>query len=472
MRLINTYTLQLTGPYVGDDKPPYAILSHTWGENELSYQDMVNVSQHRHKSGFRKILSFCARARKDGYRYGWMDTVCIDKTSSAELSEAINSMYRWYSKSAVCYVFLEDLAWDETLRPPISILEKCRWFSRGWTLQELIAPELVVFANANWVDIGDKKSLAFSIADITGIDVGTLHGFSVKRISTACRMSWASHRKTTRPEDLAYCLLGIFGINMPLLYGEGEKAFIRLQEEILRNSDDHSIFAWSIDDDGGPAKFGCWSLLAPSPAYFKNSAEFVPVRGQENSVEHAITNRGISLKATTNPLGTQLVINCRPKDQPRLCMIPIVRLRSGMNDYARLIDHNAPLPVPPDLIESGTMEMQISVRNNIYEEDFENQYSINYMEICSFPNKESGYTLEGYSTNYDPDSRMIRTSPFPYMTCGAVLLFQHRTEKHPPFAVALFEIDLAWDPDWRSQDFVGVYNYPPERKRGFYPAIF
>ena len=137
-----------------------------------------------------------------------------------------------------------------------------------------------------------------------------------------------------------------------------------------------------------------------------------------------------------------------------------------------VVQYNAPLPVPPDLIESGTMEMQIFVRNNIHEEGFEEQNSINYMEICSFPNEESGYTLEAYSASYDSDSRMVRTSPFPYMICGAVLHFQHRTEKHPPFAVALFEIDLAWDPDWRSQDFVGVYNCPPGRKKDFTKQYF
>ncbi|KAH7139679.1 heterokaryon incompatibility protein-domain-containing protein, partial [Dactylonectria estremocensis] len=296
MRLINTYTMQLAGPFFSADVPAYAILSHTWGPKELCLQDMANVSQHKHKAGYRKIKRFCERALSDGYIYGWVDTVCIDKTSSAELSEAINSMFKWYKNSGVCYAVLEDLHTNKgstTLRH----LKKCKWFTRGWTLQELIAPETVTFVNAYWDEVGSKTEPKWGgmITNITTIDGGTLLGLSPKRISIAIRMSWASRRETCRTEDLAYSLLGLFGINMHLLYGEGSKAFIRLQEEILRATDDHSIFAWSTDTALYPSETDHWGLLAPSLACFRDADDYVPVRGL-GYTGHALTSRGIHLK--------------------------------------------------------------------------------------------------------------------------------------------------------------------------------
>ncbi|KAF2113731.1 hypothetical protein BDV96DRAFT_461546, partial [Lophiotrema nucula] len=188
------------------------------------------------------------------------DLFCIDKSSSAELSEAINSMYNWYSNSACCYAFLSDLA-------PLSNLRHCRWFTRGWTLQELIAPQFIVFYDKDWVISGRKgrpslmtpvhRNHLFATPDpgferllsgITGIPSAVLsesRDLSLRRqYSIAKIMSWAAHRRTTRLEDMAYCLLGLFNINMPLLYGEGEKAFIRLQEEIIKETTDLSLFAW------------------------------------------------------------------------------------------------------------------------------------------------------------------------------------------------------------------------------------
>jgi hypothetical protein len=173
------------------------------------------------------------------------DTCCIDKSSSAELSEAINSMYAWYQRGVVCYAYLSDVQLWSTYQPedadgawvaenPEAVLQvmKSRWWTRGWTLQELIAPPSVVFYAATsqgWSKIGTKGSLIDLVAARTGIRDDILRGLDVKKCSVAQRMSWASQRETTRTEDLAYCLLGIFGVNMPLLYGEGSKAFLRLQ---------------------------------------------------------------------------------------------------------------------------------------------------------------------------------------------------------------------------------------------------
>ncbi|KAF3003092.1 hypothetical protein E8E13_007957 [Curvularia kusanoi] len=245
----------------GDDIPPYAILSHTWGsrDEEVSFQEMENGSG-KTKLGYEKIV-FCGRqAAEDGLDYFWVDTCCIDKTSSAELSEAINSMYVWYQAARVCYAYLSDVT---SIEPRL----ESRWFTRGWTLQELIAPAEVVFYNRQWERLGTKLDLAQTVKDCTGIPIRVLcEHDDLDSFSVAQKMSWAASRQTTRVEDRAYCLLGVFGINMPLIYGEGENAFIRLQEEIMKITDDHSLFAWQSRDDRG----GC---LATSPSSFSRCAD-------------------------------------------------------------------------------------------------------------------------------------------------------------------------------------------------------
>jgi len=173
----------------------------------------------------------------------WIDTCCIDKTSSAELSEAINSMYRWYQRSQVCYAYLVDVP-DATAdhSRPDSLFQQSKWFTRGWTLQELLAPTFVEFYDQNWIEIGTKSSMRTLVQKITNISI-------LVNIDEACvaeKLSWASTRVTTRIEDLAYCLMGLFDINMPLLYGEGHNAFLRLQLEIWNRTNDESIFAWSM----------------------------------------------------------------------------------------------------------------------------------------------------------------------------------------------------------------------------------
>ena len=163
-------------------------------------------------------------AAADGFHYIWIDTCCIDKASSAELSEAINSTYRWYHESGVCYAYLADV-------PPNAVdneFAKSRWFTRGWTLQELIAPLTVIFLNKEWQKIGIKSSRQRIISEVTGIPANILLGGDLERASIAQKISWASKREITRIEDIAYCLMGIFSINMPMLYGEGERVFIRL----------------------------------------------------------------------------------------------------------------------------------------------------------------------------------------------------------------------------------------------------
>ncbi|TBU23924.1 heterokaryon incompatibility protein-domain-containing protein, partial [Dichomitus squalens] len=249
MRLLDTWT----GQFV--DKEPketeYAILSHTWDNVEQSYQDVRFIQSSAITSIWSdprpspKIRDSCRVAREAGHRYFWIDSCCIDKTSSSELTESINSMYKWYGLAEVCYAYLADVPSGEDPRADQSAFRESRWHKRGWTLQELIAPFYVVFLAEDWTPIGTKLALVDLVEEITGIPEGALiHSKSLDEFSVAQRLSWAAERETTREEDRAYSLLGIFNINMPTLYGEGARAFRRLQEEILRRIPDLSLLAW------------------------------------------------------------------------------------------------------------------------------------------------------------------------------------------------------------------------------------
>ncbi|PIL35286.1 hypothetical protein GSI_02011 [Ganoderma sinense ZZ0214-1] len=240
----------------------YAILSHVWSRDpdapEQTYHDILKIQDEVRvaraadptipvdevlRRASPKIRNACRYALSDGLSLIWIDAPCIDKTSSAELSEAINSMYEWYRLSTVCYAFLHDVTEDPYTKP--SSFRHSAWHTRGWTLQELIAPAIVVFLSSDWRMLGGKHRLADVLEDATGIDRGILtHSRPLSTVCVARRMFWASKRCTTRKEDEAYCLMGIFGVHIPIIYGEGPKAFIRLQEEILKHIPDQSIFIW------------------------------------------------------------------------------------------------------------------------------------------------------------------------------------------------------------------------------------
>lgn len=192
-----------------------------------------------------KIKGFCKVARKAGFRLAWNDACCIDKTSSAELSEAINSMYDWYRLSDMCYVYLADVPDGDVRYQHGKLFWQSSWHKRGWTLQELIAPERIFFLTETWSILGTKMSLVHTLVSITGIDFDILMGrATLDSVSVARRMSWAAKRETTRVEDRAYSLLGIFGLHMSPIYGENKNAFLRLQEEIIRTIPDQSTFAY------------------------------------------------------------------------------------------------------------------------------------------------------------------------------------------------------------------------------------
>lgn len=310
MRLINTTSLKF-GEFYDSDLPPYAILSHRWTGNEVSFQDyegarnyFLNIKlgteelQGEVTCDFSKINSCCSLAQQRGLRWVWIDTCCIDKKSSAELSEAINSMYRWYAGAHECYAYLLDLSMDEEdnedeLR---AMFRRSAWFTRGWTLQELLAPLSMIFYNQQWKTIGTRKALSADISTATGIlPKYILNSDELKFASIATKMSWASRRTTSRVEDVAYCLLGLFGVNMPLLYGEGHKAFLRLQMEIIKISNDDSLFAWT---SGMPYS----GLLADGPKCFADSGDircFHPLVS-DYARPYSMTNIGLEIYTAEN----------------------------------------------------------------------------------------------------------------------------------------------------------------------------
>ena len=284
----------------------YVILSHTWDENESTFQDVRGLKERCQLSGENpldlvssKIRQCCVVAARDGFRWVWIDTCCIDKTSSTELSEAINSMFRWYAESEVCYAFLADVPVGDVANASGSAFRRARWHKRGWTLQELIAPIHVVFLSRDWTRIGNKTTLTTLLEEITSVPAQVLtREVHFHDLSIAERMSWASMRVTTRAEDEAYCLMGLFNVNMPTIYGEGQQAFRRLQEEIMKQSIDSSLFVWG-DPDGfhdhvSTVPFAEFYetfnssvkhiyLLAPSPRDFHGRFREMPVQFTPNA---------------------------------------------------------------------------------------------------------------------------------------------------------------------------------------------
>lgn len=323
MRLINTTTLRIADFY-GENIPPYAILSHTWAVDEPTYQGWANWTGKtwpsnnedsfdrvmRSKKGCEKILRAAQLASAVCLDWLWADTVCIDKTSSAELTEAINSMYNWYRDSVVCLAFLDDIPAMSEDHPEFEArISGSRWFTRGWTLQELIAPRQLDFYSQTWTRLGSKsEGRLLTIASVTtGIDEPYLTGEGdLLEVSVSKKMSWLSKRTTTRLEDMAYCMLGIFDVNMPLMYGEGKKAFTRLQEEIIRFCYDHTIFCWTWDENV-PANWV--SMLSPWPSTFQNSGKYVHRDLEKASSSYtdqkwspySITNLGLSISLRLLP---------------------------------------------------------------------------------------------------------------------------------------------------------------------------
>lgn len=299
MRLLHSATLQFE-EFFDSDIPKYAILSHRWEGKEISFQEFQD-SEDKNGARFAKIRNFCSLAVKDGLEWVWVDTCCIDKKSSAELSEAINSMFRWYKNAERCYAYLSDVIWAEDkhggFRSSLEAFRQSVWFTRGWTLQELLAPSSMMFFDERWEAIGTKRDLLAHISATTGIGDRYIQNLDPPKASVAMKMSWASRRETSRIEDVAYCLLGLFDVNMPLLYGEGKKAFLRLELEIIRKSDDESIFAWTSADRSS-------GLLASWPSAFADSGDICRPRHFSpygSRLPYSMTNLGLQIQVPRPP---------------------------------------------------------------------------------------------------------------------------------------------------------------------------
>ncbi|KAM5546178.1 hypothetical protein V8D89_000304 [Ganoderma adspersum] len=385
MRLLDTQTGQFVEANLEETR--YAVLSHTWDEEgEQTYESLKKI-QRRYvnrrggpKRGtssslrpsqrfthwvnritelpsklfrFRiwddhrlsaKIREACAVARSNGYRYIWIDSCCIDKSSSSELSEAINSMYEWYGRADVCYAYLADVPPGANHQAEGSAFRQSRWFTRGWTLQELIAPRRVEFLSQDWAPIGSKHVLVRLVESVTKISSkALLHLESLDKFSVAQRLSWAANRETTRREDRAYSLLGIFDIHMPTLYGEGDRAFRRLQELIMQRVPDQSLFAWGLlyldsqfSQNPGlpysvkalrakPLPYGQRHLFAGTPDSFKScegistsyraaTTNLLP-SSHRHKIEYASTPYGIRTQFRMIPLSRDLLLRAIPRTE-------------------------------------------------------------------------------------------------------------------------------------------------------------
>ncbi|KAH6659767.1 heterokaryon incompatibility protein-domain-containing protein [Truncatella angustata] len=376
MRLLNVKTRKLEEHY-GDRIPPYAILSHTWGAEEITYKDFQS-SGYASIHGYDKIDGCCRQAEGDDVGYVWVDTCCIDKSSSAELSEAINSMYEWYEKSAVCYVYLSDVPADDDPYELYSAFRFSRWFTRGWTLQEFLAPRKLRFFNNEWTrcfgtditrprDKTEQTMMDLSydfkwneaqvcniLAAITGIGITIVSTGNFEITTMAQRFSWAAHRKTTRVEDMAYCLLGILRVKMPLLYGEGEAAFQRLQEVAINTRIDQSYLCWGLDmawPEIAAAQMAN-HVLARSPLAFQHCGGVRSLVEDDSEAlrTQSVINQGLQLEVDVLPVKQNGLISlallaCYRNTDDLGLAIPVVQL--GKTHLFRRLEGIPPFQLLP-----------------------------------------------------------------------------------------------------------------------------
>ncbi|KAI0699500.1 heterokaryon incompatibility protein-domain-containing protein [Cerioporus squamosus] len=331
-------------------QPPkrYAILSHVWQKGrpgtteslEQSFRDLKAIEERCRSTGVdprmylsQKISRCCAWAASHGFKYVWIDTCCINKDSSSELSEAINSMFNWYSNATICYAYLQDVSIRDDPSATNSTFRRSRWFTRGWTLQELIAPRDVIFLSREWVPLTSKRATPQLLHSITGIDEEVLlceQPFT--SIPAAKRMSWAATRRTSRIEDMAYCLMGLFKVKMPTIYGEGRTAFLRLQEEIMRRTPDHSLLVW------GPSLSLTQAVMGSRPD--KDRLNAYPSPHDRNYIQQSllyaqspsdfakspdIANLSLDAFKTTHILDEARVPTLTPTNYGVQALLPIIR---------------------------------------------------------------------------------------------------------------------------------------------------
>ncbi|KAK7983381.1 hypothetical protein PG989_010783 [Apiospora arundinis] len=379
-RLINTKRYELVESYEipAPFPPPYVILSHTWisPQDEITYQDFQRRRRDIEKGTFKpkgwaKLRQYCDRVARDGWEWAWMDTCCIDKTNEAETQLAIFAMFRWYKEADVCIAYLADVHADkvvsrraqnepdldevpypdtmhDTTSPAHLALKpfvvKSKWFTRGWTLQELIAPKDLYFVDHAWRRLGNREHWYDAIRMACGIEPRYFGGFNpwdFHACSIATRMNWASRRETTLEEDEAYSLLSLFGLSMPLIYGEGRwRAFYRLQSELIMHYDDDSIYAWRADPSTSGSSTiqdrGGRGMLASSIRDFSSASNIQAFDFTSN--DFTITKSGLDTTAKRwrrkdDPSRCLIRLNCGP-EPTRLLAIPLERVKDG---YHRIL---------------------------------------------------------------------------------------------------------------------------------------
>lgn len=453
MRLLSTTEVRLHDVYV-TDTPPYAILSHRWGDEEVLLQDILRLrgswdsldqdndkenAQIIAKKGFAKLVKAVELARRNKLEFIWVDTCCIDKTSSAELSEAINSMYHWYEAADTCYAYMIDVkaAFIEDMFAPNSSFRLSNWFTRGWTLQELIAPSEVDFFASDWSYLGNKREsnvFVNMLQHITGVPHAILSGeLHPTEASVASRMAWAANRETTRLEDTAYSLLGIFDVNMPLLYGEGEKAFIRLQEQILSQNDDETIFAWHEE----PSDKALWGLLAARPSCFRDSGDMVSISRLSLGVPWSLTSKGLEVKfglrewvgsGDTRDADYYVILNCDGPESSKAS--PIIFLKRIWLDQFARVSPQTRMPRGSVQRSSTTMKMETVYVNQ--KPSQRSQYVL--IEVQDSLNQASTYTGNADAV------KVIDAHPRSCWTGSSVILKPNEFRLNE--ALALFRVDV------------------------------
>ncbi|GAB7360740.1 hypothetical protein MBLNU230_g0614t1 [Neophaeotheca triangularis] len=299
LHLINVKTLQLES--FSAPGPSYAILSHTWEGAEVSYRELRRRPA-IHKEGYAKIQGACLQALRDGLNYLWVDTCCINKSNNAELAESITSMFKWYKSASICYVYMRDVRANvklqladadiqqvvpgSSLQKTLSAFQDSRWFTRGWTLQELLASPRIIFFGSDWCELCSLGDVASYVSFTTKVPVEALnHQKPLKEYSAAQKISWMAERTTTRLEDMTYSLFGICDVSFSANYGEGAQAFRRLQQKILMKGD-LSVLAWQPSRDTS-------ELFATSPTDFLGKGWIEPRPLQSGGPELSLSSAGL-----------------------------------------------------------------------------------------------------------------------------------------------------------------------------------
>ncbi|RYP23458.1 hypothetical protein DL767_008815 [Monosporascus sp. MG133] len=444
MRLINVKTSKLE-EFLDYKTPPYAILSHTWGDDreELTFRDVEEGRIDKPGVGSVKFQGSCRQAEKDGLGYVWIDTCCIDKTNLVELSEAINSMFRWYRHASLCYAYLSDVPGDDDPRKPGSKFRTSRWFGRGWTLQELLAPKHLRFYNCTWGYLGTKGTLRTVIGKITGIPHQILLGITeLHNASVAQR---------------------IFGVTMPMIYGEGgDQAFLRLQDQIMKTTSDDSILAWGLSTKklpiSDPGQVTAGRILATAPLDFANSGHII-CRKRSSTSLGSLDISGGSLRLylsllTTSASGAIGLLNCGPEYDPQQVVgIPLTQTAPGASDeYVRPVGWHAVLQsitssdVPPRLIHirndsQSKKSADASRQYWLYDDDAFAEINLDLVDVIP-------------RSCWDQERAMIISTitPSDGATHRTLARFRHNEGESPDFVMLLEfkqqDVRKRWDELW------------------------